>query len=236
MQETTSFWKPAYQRYPTLPPAGWPRLLPSRMPSWCESAWTDFISTAGNCRSHRYHICCAKKISSFLWVVPEAKLPAGSHCSHNILPHHNHLDQEIAASCPVVCPAAAFKETRDMGRAVRMVIQVADDTRLRLGLSVFCSNVAQCKVPYAPLLALWYQQGGKFRFPDPQDSHQTELSNKPWPCNNISYDLFNVFIMYHLQVKTPNRVIKTELYNKPRPCHNRAENLFYALVQRSSGW
>ena len=42
------------------------------------------------------------------------------------------------------------------------------DPRLLQGFKNLCQQVAVGNVPYAPLLALNYQLGGKFKFPSPE--------------------------------------------------------------------
>ena len=47
--------------------------------------------------------------------------------------------------------------------------QIVEDKRLLLGLRAICREVQLSRLPYAPLLALHYQMGGKFKYPNPED-------------------------------------------------------------------
>ena len=47
--------------------------------------------------------------------------------------------------------------------------QIVEDPRLLQGLRVMCREVQRSRLPYAPLLALNYQLGGKFKYANPED-------------------------------------------------------------------
>ena len=53
-------------------------------------------------------------------------------------------------------------------QVVEWLSQIVRDPRLSSGLQKMCAEVAWAKMPYAPMLALNYQLGGRFCYPRPE--------------------------------------------------------------------
>ena len=63
---------------------------------------------------------------------------------------------------------AAAKYSFTVHEEICWLHQIMADPRLLQGLKNLCREVTLGQVPYAPLLALNYQLGGKFKFPTPE--------------------------------------------------------------------
>lgn len=62
----------------------------------------------------------------------------------------------------------AGKYTFSIHQEVCWLHQIVTDPRLLQGFKNLCQQVTMGYVPYAPLLALNYQLGGRFTFPSPE--------------------------------------------------------------------
>lgn len=65
---------------------------------------------------------------------------------------------------------------------VQWLQQVCQDPRLQRGVGAMCSEVQWCRMPYAQILALNYQLGGKVCFPTPEAGELTFMHESAYQC------------------------------------------------------
>lgn len=88
------------------------------------------------------------------------------------MPAAPHALQASGPVCPVgpdgPRAAALAPYTFPLNQELAWFKQIVADSRLLTGLQVMCQEVQLARLPYAPLLALHYQLGGRFKFPGPE--------------------------------------------------------------------
>jgi hypothetical protein len=76
------------------------------------------------------------------------------------------VDQLQWSSVPV---GAAKDYNYDPVQEFIWLQQIMEDGRLLQGLKLMAAEVAKLQMPYAPMLALHYQLGGRFTYPAPEE-------------------------------------------------------------------